>query len=138
MKLVHLSVASIIGCLLGLLILVGIILNSVHEVGVRQEQVADLLALQARINDFSVASDSLLLFGADADLLAAYRREGQDLQQRLRQLDAESPDVRRAAHRIETLLDAVSGELDAVSTRTPPPWPSATAPSNCPLAAVSS
>ncbi len=118
MKLVHLSVASIAGCLLGLFILIGITLNSVVEVRVKQQQIAELLALQARINEFSVASDSLLLLGADAGLLAAYKREGDDLRQRLRQAGGDSQSVvsanaRKAAHRVEELAETVMAEVES-------------------------
>lgn len=112
MKLVQLSIASIIGCLLGLVILVGITLHSVGEVPAKQEQVAELLALQARINNFSVASDSLLLFGADSGLLAAYRREGEALRLRLQQVGADSAVGRQTAQRVEQLLDTVTAEIE--------------------------
>ncbi|MDZ7851650.1 MAG: EAL domain-containing protein [Halomonas sp.] len=112
MKLIHLSVASIIGCLLGLAVLIGITLSGLDEIRVKQEQVADLLDLKAREDDFSVASDRLLLFGADAELLADYRREGEALQQHLRQVGAESTAERKAVDRVEALLDRVTAEVE--------------------------
>lgn len=111
MKLVHISVASLASCLLGLLVLVVITLNSVGEVRTKQEEIAELLSLQTRINDFTLASSSLLLFGADDGLLAAYRDEGEALQQRLLQMDVDSAGQRKTAHRIEQLLNAVRTAL---------------------------
>lgn len=112
MKLIHLSVASIVGCLLGLVMLVGVTLKSIGEVQVKQGQVAELQALQGRINDFSVASDSLLLLGADTGLLAAYQQEGESLQRRLQQVGADSAAGRKAAYWVEQLLDAVAAEVE--------------------------
>ena len=112
MKLVHLSVASIIGCLLGLAVLIGVALNGLGEIRAKQEQVADLLALQARVDEFSVASDRLLLLGADAGLLTDYQREGEALQQHLRRMGAESAVERKAVDRVEALLDRVTAEIE--------------------------
>ncbi|MDZ7829194.1 MAG: EAL domain-containing protein [Halofilum sp. (in: g-proteobacteria)] len=112
MRLVHLSIASIAGCLLGLVILVGLTLDSVQKVRAKQAEVAELLDLQARMDGFSVASDSLLLFGADAGLVAAYRKEAEALRTRLREVGGDSPGARRAAHRIEQIATAVTREIE--------------------------
>jgi len=111
-RLVHLSIASIAGCLLGLVILIGLTLDSVQEVRAKQAEVAELLALQARMDDFSVASDSLLLFGADDGLLAAYRKEAAALQQRLRAMGGSGPGAPRAVHRVEEIATTVAREIE--------------------------
>ncbi|MGY6554401.1 MAG: EAL domain-containing protein [Wenzhouxiangella sp.] len=110
MKLVHLSLASIATCMLALLLMVVITLNSVGQVREKQAQVAELLALHARVNDFSVASNRLLLFGADAELLAAYRQEGQALPQHLLQRNGAAE--HKTANSIEQLLDTVTAEIE--------------------------
>jgi len=110
-RLVHLSIASIAGCLLGLVILIGLTLDSVREVRGKQAEVAELLDLQARMDDFSVASDSLLLFGADDGLLAAYRDEARALQARLREVGGDTPGARRAVHRVEEIATTVAREI---------------------------
>jgi len=111
-RLVPLSIASIAGCLLGLVILAGLTLDSVQAVRAKQAEVAELLALQARMDDFSVASDSLLLFGADAGLLAAYRKEAEALQQRLRAVGGSGPGALRAVHRVEEIATTVAREIE--------------------------
>lgn len=116
MKLVHLSVASVFGCLLGLAALIGITLSSLGEFQVKQDELAQLLALQGRSANFSVASNSLLLFGADAALLAAYQREGKVLQRQLRQVGGDSAGARKAGHRIEELLDRVTAQIEHAAT----------------------
>lgn len=111
MKLVHLSIASIAGCLLGLMALIGLTLDGVEDVRAKQREIADLLTLQAHMDDFSVASDSLLLHGAGAELLAAYRRDAEALQERLRQLGGTSAGGRKAVHRIQEIVETVTAEL---------------------------
>lgn len=110
MKLMHLSITSIVGCLLGLLFFAGLTLESLHDVRSKQSEVTELLNLQARTNDFSLASDSLLLLGGDASLLAAYRKEARALQAGLQDIGGAQPRAQSAIQRVDEMLKSVLRE----------------------------
>jgi ABC-type transport system involved in cytochrome bd biosynthesis fused ATPase/permease subunit len=79
-NLFRLSLFSIIGCLAGLVLLLMVTVESAQQMQAKQAEVGELLELRERIDDFSVASDSLVLFGADEDLWQAYRAEARRIQ----------------------------------------------------------
>ncbi len=107
MKLTQLSIAGVVGSAIGLVVLVGVALQSVDRMRVKQAEIADLLVLQSRIDEFSVASDNLLLFGADPSLWEAYRDDAGAIQEKLRRLGDEHPDARKAAHHMALIVEAV-------------------------------
>jgi len=74
-KLIHLSIISIIGCLVGLVILIATAMYSLDRMHDKQAEMADLLELQKQINEFSVASDTLLLFPPDTGLWQAVQAD---------------------------------------------------------------
>ncbi|MBD3895447.1 EAL domain-containing protein [Halomonas sp. ML-15] len=80
MKLLRLSLISITGCLVGLATLVLLGGYSLSQMQDRQDEVAVLMALQSRINSFSVVSDKLLRQRADLELWEAYRGEAASIQ----------------------------------------------------------
>ena len=108
MKLLHLSVASILVSGVGLLLLLVITVQSSTELNTAKAEVNDLFELRQRIDHLSVASDSLLLFGASAELWQRLRAEAEDIQRRLRVLGSQRPEALKAAHRIEVLIEAVA------------------------------
>ncbi len=111
MKLVHLSIASIVTCVAGLAILIVVIAVSTQRLSEQQAAVSELFELQSRVNSFSSASDSLLLFSADEGLLETYRGEADALQARFRQLAADDPMARRVARRIGVIREAVEAVI---------------------------
>lgn len=116
MSLVRLTGLSIGACLSGLVLLLLFGLHGLHEMQAKQREVAALQALKGRIDDFSVASDSLLLFAPDASLWAAFQAEAALLQAALQGLDAMHPSAARAAHHIDLVLEA----LIAAGVEAPP------------------
>lgn len=111
MKLRHLSIVSIAGCIIGLLVLVLIALLSYQGMRAKQAGIAELLALEKRIDSFSVASDSMLLFGPDPSMWRSHREEAQELQRRLQALGSEYPHARNAARHIGQLVDSLDRVL---------------------------
>lgn len=108
MRLVRLSVISIVGCLAGLALLAAVVLAGLERLDQAQARTGELFELRERINDFSVASDSVLLYGADAELWAAYRADARALQAELRRVGGGNPDAQRAARQIGVILDALA------------------------------
>ncbi len=111
MKLVRLSISSMIACGLGLLALIIIGFISLDKLQDHQQQISELLELKQRADNFSVASDSLLLFGANPALWQAYEREGRAIQQQLQALAPDYPGMGKAAHHIDVILE----NLEAVT-----------------------
>ena len=107
MRLVHLSVLGIVGCLIGLAALAAGSLLAFEQVRDRQAEMHTLLTLSARIDNISAASDQLLLHAPDAPLWNAYRAEARDIEQQLEQIGEFSPDARRAARQMNHLLAAM-------------------------------
>ena len=107
MRLVHLSIASIAACLLGLIILAAVGLLSLDRMQRQQIEVRELLDLKARIDHLSVASDQLLLYHPDPGLMAAYAADARELKQRLTAFADDHPRARQAALHIEHLLSAL-------------------------------
>ena len=114
MTLYRLSLFSIAACLLGLLILLGLTVNSAQQILARQNAVGDLLELSQRIDDFSVASDRLLLVGADCDTWAAYRTEAEALQRRLDELSEGFSVGGDAAAQVQSMVGSVAAALRAI------------------------
>ncbi|EWH00507.1 GGDEF domain-containing protein [Halomonas sp. BC04] len=108
MKLLRLSLISIVGCLLGLAILVLMGVYSLSKMQDRHDELASLTALQSRIDNFSVASDNLLLQSADPALWAAYRDEAAAIQAGLTPLAEEHPGAQRAIRHIGYIVEELS------------------------------
>lgn len=121
MKLVHLSIASVAGCIVGLLLLAAAGLHGFQGIRAKQAEVAELQALEKRIDGFSVASDSLLLFDPDPALWRSYRAEAKDIQARLRGLGPEYPHARNAAGHIDLILESVGRVIGENTAREEPP-----------------
>jgi len=111
-NLYRLSLISIAVCFAGLILLLAVTVHSARQINEKQAAVSGLLTLDERIDTFSSASDSLLVLGTDPDLWQAYRAEAADLQGELMRLGADHPDARKAAHRIEVMVEAVSSLLN--------------------------
>ncbi len=108
MKLLHLSVASILGSGIGLLLLLGITLQSHNRLEAAKAEITDLFELRHRIDHLSVATDSLLLFGAGPELWRRLRADAEDIQRRLQLQAFQHPQALKAAHRVQILIDAVA------------------------------
>ena len=107
MRLVHLSIASIAACLLGLIILAAVGLLSLDRMQRQQAEVRELLDLKMRIDNLSVASDQLLLYHPDPGLMAAFEADARELKQGLTAFADDHPRARQAALHIEHLLSAL-------------------------------
>ena len=115
MKLTRLSLVSIASCLAGLAALIVLGLVMMNQVNVRQAQMQELMVLQNRINNFSAASDGLLVQRADPPLWQAYRTEAADLQRVLTEHQGKYLDAQRAIHHIGeivSMLEAVYAQSD--------------------------
>ena len=88
--------------------------NSAQQILARQNAVGDLLELSKRIDDFSVASDRLLLVGADRDTWDAYRTEAEALQRRLDELSEGFSVGGDAAAQVQSMVGSVAAALDAI------------------------
>ncbi|WP_404298421.1 EAL domain-containing protein [Halomonas sp.] len=108
MKLVRLSVVSITACVIGLVTLLLVGLNSMGEMQEKQAEIEDLMALNYRIGEFSVASDALLVNRADPIAIENYLGEAGSLKQTLSALVEEHPSARRAIHHIDFLVGTLS------------------------------
>ncbi|MDZ7842736.1 MAG: EAL domain-containing protein [Gammaproteobacteria bacterium] len=120
MKLANLSIAGVVGAGAGLLVLVVVALQSLDHVRVKQAEVADLLTLQNEINEFSVASDNLLLFGADPSLWQAYQEDARAIQDRLRRLSGDHPEAAKAVRHMSLIIDEVAQAREAPLAAAPP------------------
>lgn len=108
MKLLHISVASILGSSVGLLLLLGITFQSHTRLEAAKSELDELFELRQRIDHLSMASDSLLLFGAGPELCRRLRAEAEDIERRLRRQGLQHPKALKAAHRVQVLIDAVA------------------------------
>lgn len=104
MRLVSLSLASIVGCCLALLLLAGFGFWSVQQIETKRAEVTALIELKSRADALSVASDNLLLFTPDEGLWAAYVADARAIRSRLLELGEDRPPARRAARQIEQLI----------------------------------
>lgn len=127
MKLVQLSTTSIIVCLLGLAGLTGVGLASIQHMRAVQRDVVELLELQGRIADFSVASDQILLYPPHSSLWEAYRADAQALRELLLQMGTELPAARRTAQHVERIVEMLDA-LRAQAQQPPAPAPDAGGP----------
>ncbi|MDZ7748713.1 MAG: PAS domain-containing protein [Halofilum sp. (in: g-proteobacteria)] len=75
----------------------------------------DPVRLRERLDDFSAASDSLLLYGADPRLWRAFEADARQLRERLGAFGDAHPDARRAARQMEIIVD----DLEAAGVRAP-------------------
>jgi len=118
MRLVRLSTTCLILCMAGLLALLLAGIDSARTLHLQQSEVSRLLTLKSRIDNFSTASDSLLLYGADSALWQAYLNEARSIQAQLQQLGMHHPDALKAMHRIDIITDtvrsAIHGDANAV------------------------
>ena len=113
MRLRELSLAGLGAVLIGLSLALALAVAAGLHIRGKQAELAELFVLRARLDDFSVASDSLLLYGADPGLMAAYRTEAAALQDELRRLGAEYPDAQKAAYHIGIIVESVAMTLEA-------------------------
>lgn len=114
MRLYRLSLLSILFCLLGLLGLIAVTINTLDQVVDKQTEVAELLQLSKRIDDFIMATQGVLTMGADAGVWRTYVAEARTLQDSLPELGSEG---RRAAYRIQLTLESVTNALQAEGQR---------------------
>ncbi|MEX2517135.1 MAG: EAL domain-containing protein [Gammaproteobacteria bacterium] len=110
MKLTQLTAVCMVACIVGLLVLLTISLLSLASIRANQQSVSELVELKRRADNFSVASDSLLLFGADTSLWQHYEHEGRSLQSTLQALAETVPGTGKAAHHVKIIL----AELDKI------------------------
>jgi diguanylate cyclase (GGDEF)-like protein/PAS domain S-box-containing protein len=107
MGLTRLSRDSIVGCTVGLLILVtvgGMAHGRMHE---KQAEVAQLIELQERLDGFSADSDRLLLFDDDEQVWRTFRENAESLQQRLRSMAGTHSTAQTAIREIGPIVEAV-------------------------------
>lgn len=121
MKLVRLSVISIVACVTGLVALVLVGLYSMDKMQETQGEVEVLMDLHRRIAEFSAASDALLVNRGDGAQLERYHDDAISLKQTLSRLADEHPPARRAIH----YIDFLAGTLSAIYAQ--PSWPRDTA-----------
>lgn len=116
MKLVHLSIVSIIGCSIGMIILLGFAWQSLNHIDAKQDELSVIHRLQNRIDNFSAATGSLLLFHADNDLWDAFQVDAGLLQDQLRQFGTEHPDALKAARHIEQIIKLITSTRSEFDT----------------------
>lgn len=117
MKIAHLSVVSILGCLLGLALLVIYAGISFQELRHRQQDVTELLELQQSVSAFSATTDGMLLYRSAPDRRDAYLAEAVEIRARLLSAGTEHPDIRNAAgsiRRMVALVESIPEQGDAV------------------------
>lgn len=107
MKLVRLTLLSITGCLIGLAFLAGIAFASLNQMQQAQQEVAHLFTLRERLNEFSAASDVLLVHGAEQGTWAVFSEEGRALQEQLKNLAEDHPETQTAVYQIESILESL-------------------------------
>nr|WP_240451227.1 EAL domain-containing protein [Wenzhouxiangella sp. XN201] len=116
----RLSRLSIVACVAGMVLLLTLSVYSGRQMLDKQDAIDELLQLHERINEFSAASDNLVLFGADPGLWRAYRAEGMAIQQELEQLGEGHSEARKAAQRLGQLIHSVDMALGAIDTGSDP------------------
>ncbi|MCS3902451.1 diguanylate cyclase (GGDEF)-like protein [Methylohalomonas lacus] len=105
MRLVRLSTYSIVASFIGLVALLALSIYSYQSMRSNQREVDTLLELKQRVDNFSVASDSLLLFGADPKLWQVIQQEGRSIRAALESLsEKEETGTGRVAHHIDIIL----------------------------------
>jgi len=107
LRLVRLSFAAMVAGVVGLALLIGAAVVSLDRMQQSRAQLSELLQLQKRLDDFSAASDSILVNGADPGLWRAYRQQAQALQARLERLGRDHPQARQSARRVEHIVEAI-------------------------------
>ncbi len=105
MKIAQLTMLSILSCLLGLVLLATYGLFSFDEIQREQQEASAMLALQHRINVFSTASDSMLLYPPDLELWGAYVAESQAIEQALLDLGATYPATHEVVNNIRRIRE---------------------------------
>ncbi|RFF32304.1 EAL domain-containing protein [Wenzhouxiangella sediminis] len=113
MNLSRLSLLSIIGCIAGLVVLLAVTVISTQQLNEKQAAMGRMLDLRNRIQDFTTASASLLLYPTDSSLQSAYRQESQQILEALNRLGMEFPAARKAARRVELIVASVASGLDS-------------------------
>lgn len=108
MRLLHLSLASLLGSAVGLLLLLAITIQSTSALNGAKTDLDALFELRHRIDNLSVAADNILLFGASPTLWQRLRTDAEDIEQQLQALSNEQPDAAGVAYRIRTLTDALT------------------------------
>jgi PAS domain S-box-containing protein len=108
MRLLHLSLASLLGSAVGLLLLLAITIQSTSALNSAKTDLDALFELRHRIDNLSVAAGNILLFGASPTLWQRLRTDAEDIEQRLQALSNEQPDAAGVAYRIRTLTDALT------------------------------
>lgn len=112
MKLLHLSIASVIICFLGLLVMLLLTVTSATRLQQQQYAIDDLLHLKERIDIISVGSDDIVVNGADAGLWDAFVEEARDVRRELLVYKDQHPDSLKAAHRIDIIIDELESILN--------------------------
>jgi len=112
MNLSRLSLISIIACVAGLLLLLIVTLISTQQLNDRQDAMGQMLDLRDRIQNFTTASTSLLLDGADSGLWEAYRADSRRILASLEEIGADFPGAQKASRQIELIVDSVQAGLE--------------------------
>lgn len=120
MTLRGLSLAGSGALLLLLLLALVLVLAGGLHIREKRAELAELFVLNGRLDDFSVASDNLLLYGGETDLMAAYRTEAAALQEELRQLGPEYPGAKKATYNIAIMVESIATVLEESTPLAPP------------------
>lgn len=107
MKLERLSLISILACVVALVLLLAFGGLSFQELRQRQQEVGEMLLLQQRVNAFSTASDSMLLYQPDSDMWRIYEAEARSLENTLLDMANKHPDTRKVVNSIRRLMEMV-------------------------------
>lgn len=108
MKLERTSLLALILCAAGLVILLLYGAWSSRQHLVEHEELRSLQTLKGRLDKLSVAADGLLLFSAQPDLLAAFQREAQTLQDELAMQPDPSGNATEVARRIAEMQQSLA------------------------------
>ncbi len=125
MRLAHLALGSMVGCLIGLVALIAAALFGLHHLDERRAETQTLIPLQQRVDDFLATNHSLLLHSPDSALWQAYLTEAHAIQAELETLSRDHPAATRAAARIDELVTALANvraeasETDVTATVEP-------------------
>jgi len=120
-SLIRLSVITILGCLLGLAVLLGLGLMGLGELRSAQRATDELVRLSSRMDEISAATDYLMLYRSDAGLRAAVIAQIGGVEEGLRSLGTDDPDVGRAIRVMDLLLDGVKRLPQATELQPGPP-----------------
>jgi diguanylate cyclase (GGDEF)-like protein/PAS domain S-box-containing protein len=105
-------------CLAGMVALAIVSVRSYQVMFEQEQAIGELLELDHRIEEFVSASHILLLMGADPVLWESYVRDSEDLHSRLEQLGERYPDARKAAYRLQVIVDSVESAMQSSSANT--------------------